>query len=66
MNMYPNSLNNLFKRLINYLLMKHVKYGIIGCGGAWAFHSAGCKDNPKIKFNSVFDANEKAAKGGKK
>jgi UDP-N-acetylglucosamine 3-dehydrogenase len=42
--------------------MKFVKYGIIGCGGAWAFHSAGCKNNPKIKFNSVFDINEKAAK----
>ncbi|MBY9004173.1 MAG: Gfo/Idh/MocA family oxidoreductase [Candidatus Lokiarchaeota archaeon] len=42
--------------------MKFVKYGIIGCGGAWAFHSAGCKNNPKIKFNSVYDINEKAAK----
>lgn len=42
--------------------MKHVKYGIIGCGGAWAFHSAGSKNNPKIKFNSVYDINEKAAK----
>jgi predicted dehydrogenase len=42
--------------------MKYVKYGIIGCGGAWAFHSAGSKNNPKIKFNSVYDINEKAAK----
>ena len=42
--------------------MKFVKYGIIGTGGAWAFHNAGCKKNPKIKFNSVFDINEKRGK----
>jgi UDP-N-acetylglucosamine 3-dehydrogenase len=42
--------------------MDYVKYGIIGTGGAWAFHSAGCKGNPKIKFNSVFDIDEKSAR----
>lgn len=42
--------------------MKSVKYGIIGCGGAWAFHSAGSKSNPKIEFKSVYDVNETAAK----
>jgi UDP-N-acetylglucosamine 3-dehydrogenase len=42
--------------------MNYVKYGIIGCGGAWAFHSAGSKHNPKIKFKSVYDINETAAK----
>lgn len=42
--------------------MDKIKFGIIGCGGAWKFHSAGCKNNPKIEFKSIFDVNEKLAK----
>ena len=42
--------------------MEFVKYGIIGTGGAWAFHNAGTRNNPKIKFNSVFYINEKKGK----
>jgi len=42
--------------------MDFVKYGIIGTGGAWAFHSAGTRNNPKIKFKSVYDINEKEGK----
>ncbi len=42
--------------------MDRVKFGIIGAGGAWGFHSVGCKGSPVIEFTSVFDVNEKAAK----
>ena len=42
--------------------MNDVKYGIIGAGMAWQFHRAGCKNNPKIKFVSVYDIDEKKAK----
>lgn len=41
--------------------MDYVKYGIIGTGGAWAFHKAAFKTNPKIKLTSVYDINEKKA-----
>jgi len=34
-----------------------VKFGIIGAGGAWAFHSAGCKDSTVVKFVAVYDIN---------
>ncbi len=42
--------------------MDRVKFGIIGAGGAWGFHSVGCKGSPVIEFTSVFDVNEKVAK----
>jgi len=42
--------------------MNFVKYGIVGTGAAWRFHSAGAKNNPKMKFVSVYDVNEKSAK----
>jgi predicted dehydrogenase len=41
--------------------MDFVKFGVIGTGSAWGFHSAGCKGNPKIQFTGVFDVNEKVA-----
>ena len=41
--------------------MDFVKFGIIGTGSAWGFHSAGSKNNPKIQFTAVYDVNEKAA-----
>ncbi len=41
--------------------MKVVKYGVIGTGVAWQFHRAGCKNNSKIKFVSVYDIDEKKA-----
>jgi len=42
--------------------MDFVKYGIIGSGTVWRFHKFGCKNNPKIKFEAVFDINEKTAR----
>ncbi|TFH29775.1 MAG: M24 family metallopeptidase, partial [Promethearchaeota archaeon] len=42
--------------------MNLVKYGIVGTGGAWAFHSVGMTSNPRIKVTSVFDINPKAVK----
>jgi len=47
--------------------MDSVKYGLVGIGNtvnsAWPYHYVGSKDNPKIKFTSVFDINQK--KGAK-
>ena len=42
--------------------MDKVKFGIIGCGSAWAFHSAGTRSIKTIKFNSCYDIDEKTAK----
>jgi UDP-N-acetyl-2-amino-2-deoxyglucuronate dehydrogenase len=42
--------------------MDKVKFGIIGCGSAWAFHSAGTRSVKTIKFNSCYDIDEKTAK----
>ncbi len=41
--------------------MDVVKYGIIGTGGAWSFHSIGLKGVPEAKITAVFDIEEKAA-----
>ncbi|MHA1268509.1 MAG: Gfo/Idh/MocA family protein [Candidatus Helarchaeota archaeon] len=41
--------------------MKFVKYGIIGVGGAWAFHKGIFKTCQKMKLVSVYDINEKKA-----
>ncbi len=45
--------------------MNSVKYGLVGIGNtfnsAWPYHYVGCKDNPKIKFVSVYDKNQKKA-----
>ncbi|TFF93218.1 MAG: oxidoreductase, partial [Promethearchaeota archaeon] len=42
--------------------MEYVKYGVAGLGGAWMFHSAGARDNDKIKFISAFDKDERKLK----
>ena len=42
--------------------MEIVKFGIIGLGGAWAFHSAGTRNIKTMKFISCYDVNEKTAK----
>ncbi len=42
--------------------MDYVKYGIVGVGSAWMFHIAGSRDNPKIKFTSAFDIDERKLK----
>ncbi|MEJ2248233.1 MAG: Gfo/Idh/MocA family oxidoreductase [Candidatus Lokiarchaeota archaeon] len=42
--------------------MEKVKFGIVGLGSAWSFHSTGIKDNPKIKINAGFDINKKNLK----
>lgn len=35
--------------------MEPVKFGVIGVGGAWSFHSAGCAESSVVKFVSVYD-----------
>ncbi|TXT66612.1 MAG: Oxidoreductase domain-containing protein [Promethearchaeota archaeon] len=42
--------------------MEYVKYGIAGIGGAWMFHSAGARNNNKIKFVSAYDIDERKLK----
>ncbi|MFX0074739.1 MAG: Gfo/Idh/MocA family protein [Candidatus Hermodarchaeota archaeon] len=42
--------------------MNSVKFGIIGSGIVWRFHKSGWKNNPKIRFTSIYDINEKMAK----
>ncbi|MBD3195657.1 MAG: hypothetical protein GF317_11405 [Candidatus Lokiarchaeota archaeon] len=42
--------------------MKYVKYGIAGLGGAWMFHSAGARNNDKIKFVSAYDIDKRKLK----
>ena len=42
--------------------MKHVKFGVIGAGGAWSFHSNACAESELIKFTAVYDINIKQAK----
>ena len=42
--------------------MEYIKYGIAGLGGAWMFHSAGLRNNDKIKFISAFDIDERKLK----
>jgi predicted dehydrogenase len=46
--------------------MEYVNFGLVGLGGAWNFHSAGMKDNPKIKIKSAFDINKKNLKNFKR
>ncbi len=42
--------------------MELVKFGVIGCGDVWGFHRLGSKNNPKIKFVSAYDVDEKKLK----
>ncbi len=42
--------------------MNRVKFGFIGCGSVSKLHYVGSKNNPKIKFLSVYDINEKQVK----
>ena len=42
--------------------MKLVKFGVIGAGGAWSFHSNACAESKLIKFTAVYDINIKQAK----
>jgi UDP-N-acetylglucosamine 3-dehydrogenase len=39
--------------------MDYVKFGIIGTGAVWGFHKLGSKKNPKIKFISAYDIDER-------
>jgi UDP-N-acetyl-2-amino-2-deoxyglucuronate dehydrogenase len=41
--------------------MEPVKFGVIGAGLAWSFHSAGCAESSVVKFVSVYDINEEQA-----
>jgi predicted dehydrogenase len=35
--------------------MEPVRFGVIGVGGAWGFHSAACAESSVLKFVSVYD-----------
>ncbi len=41
--------------------MGQVRFGVIGAGSAWSFHSAGCAQSPVVKFVSVYDINAERA-----
>jgi UDP-N-acetyl-2-amino-2-deoxyglucuronate dehydrogenase len=41
--------------------MEPVKFGVIGVGGAWSFHSNACAESSVVKFVSVYDINQKQA-----
>ena len=41
--------------------MKQVKFGVIGAGGAWSFHSNACAESSVVKFVAVYDINKKQA-----
>ena len=44
--------------------MEQVKFGVIGAGGAWSFHSNACAESSVLKFVSVYDINESAGRQG--
>ena len=41
--------------------MEPVKFGVVGAGSAWSFHSAGCLGSTALKFVSVYDVNQAQA-----
>jgi predicted dehydrogenase len=41
--------------------MEPVRFGVIGVGSAWSFHSAGCAESAVVKFVSVYDINQEQA-----
>jgi predicted dehydrogenase len=41
--------------------MEQVRFGVIGVGGAWSFHSAGCAESSVVKFVSVYDIDDARA-----
>ena len=40
---------------------RRVKFGVIGAGSAWGFHSAACAGSPYLQFVAVYDKNQKLA-----
>jgi predicted dehydrogenase/Xaa-Pro aminopeptidase len=38
--------------------VEQVRFGVIGVGGAWSFHSNACAESPVVKFVSVYDINK--------
>ena len=40
---------------------RRVKFGVIGAGSAWGFHSAACAGSPYLEFVAVYDKNQKLA-----
>ncbi len=40
---------------------RQVKFGVIGAGSAWGFHSAACAGSPYLTFVAVYDKNRKLA-----
>ncbi len=43
------------------VIMDKVRFGVIGAGGAWSFHSNACAQSPCIEFVSVYDIDRKLA-----
>jgi len=41
--------------------MDYVKFGVIGAGGAWSFHSNAVLDSPIIRITAIYDVNQKLA-----
>ena len=41
--------------------MEQVRFGVIGVGGAWSFHSNACAESSVVKFVSVYDINQRQA-----
>lgn len=42
--------------------MKQVRFGVIGAGSAWSFHSMACAESELVKFTAIYDLNSKTAK----
>jgi predicted dehydrogenase len=42
--------------------MKEVKFGLIGAGIVYRYHKIGIKENPKVKFTSIYDINVNVAR----
>jgi predicted dehydrogenase/Xaa-Pro aminopeptidase/putative sterol carrier protein len=40
---------------------RRVRFGVIGAGSAWGFHSAACAGSPYLEFVAVYDKNQKLA-----
>jgi len=41
--------------------MEQVRFGVIGVGGAWSFHSSACAESSVLQFVSVYDINSARA-----
>src|SRR4030042_501071 len=49
--------------MLDQHLMEAVRFGVIGVGSAWSFHSSGCSESPVVRFVAVYDINAAQASG---